>query len=89
MTDTAGMHVDMTTLDAFKLTPLHLASNVGDEIVISYLLDRRAGINIMSAENGYTPLHYATMKNFPDGIKLLYQAGGDAHVSAREEAGAG
>jgi hypothetical protein len=43
----------------------------------------------MSAENRYTPLHYATMKYFPDGIKLLYQAGGNIHVNAREEAGTG
>jgi ankyrin repeat protein len=62
--DTAGMHVDMTTLDAFKLTPLYLASSVGDEIIISYLLDRRADVNIISTENSYTPLHYATIKIF-------------------------
>lgn len=87
--NTAGTHVDMTTLDAFKLTPLHLAPSVGDETIINYLLDRKAYVNRMSAENLYTPLHYAVMKNFPEGIKLLYEAGGNAHVNAREEAGTG
>jgi len=43
----------------------------------------------MSAENRYTPLHYATMKNFPNGLKFLYQAGGNVHVNAREEAATG
>jgi ankyrin repeat protein len=32
---TAGIHVDTTMLDAFKLTPLHLASSVGDETIIN------------------------------------------------------
>jgi ankyrin repeat protein len=41
----------------------------------------------MSAENLYTLLHYATMKNFPGDIKFLYQAGGNAHVNSRAEAG--
>jgi ankyrin repeat protein len=86
---TAGTHVDMTTLDAFKLTPLHLASSVGDETIINYLLDRKTDPNRMSADNPYTTMHYATMKFFPEGIKLLYQAGGNVHVNAREEAGTG
>jgi ankyrin repeat protein len=86
--NTAGMHVDMT-LDAFKLTLLHLVSSVGDETIINYLLDRKADVNRMSAENRYTPLHYATMKNFLNGLKLLYQAGGNVHVNAREEAATG
>jgi len=37
---TAGMHVDMT-LDAFKLTLLHIASSIGGDTVIIYLLDRK------------------------------------------------
>ena len=69
--DTAGIHVDMTTLDTFKLTPLHLASSLGDETIINYILDRKADVNTMSAENRYTPLHYATMKNFPDDIIII------------------
>ena len=81
------MHVDMTTLKTFKLTPIHLASSVGDEIISNYLLNGRADVNIMSAENFYTPLHYATTKKFPDGIKLLYQAGGNVLINARELAG--
>jgi len=86
--DTAGMHVNMT-LDAFKLTLLHLASSVGDENMINYLLDRKADVNRMSAKNRYTPLPYATMKKFPNGLKLLYQSGGNVHVNAREEAATG
>jgi hypothetical protein len=76
--NTAGTHVDMTTLDAFKLTPIRLASSVVYETIINYLLDRKAEVN-GSAEYRYTPLHYVTMKYFPDGIILLYQAGGKAH----------
>ena len=87
--DTAGTHVDMTTLEAFKLTLLHLASSEADETIINYLLDRRADVNRMSAENRYTPMHYATIKNFPDCMKLLYQAGGNVNVNAREEAATG
>jgi ankyrin repeat protein len=87
--DTAGIHGDMATKEVLKLTILHFASSVGDKTIINYLLDRKADVNRMSAENRYTPLHYATMKNFPDSIKLLYQAGGNVHVNAREEAATG
>jgi ankyrin repeat protein len=87
--DAVGIHVDITTLGAFKLITHHFASSVGDETIINYPLDRKANVNRMSAENSYTLLHYATMKNFPGGVKLLYQAGGNVHVNSRAEAGEG
>jgi ankyrin repeat protein len=67
--DCAGTHVDTTKLDSFKHTPLHRASSLSDETIINYLLGRKADVNGLSAENRYTPLHYATMKNFPGCIK--------------------
>jgi ankyrin repeat protein len=85
--DTAGIHVDMTTYDGFRHTALHLASSLGDDSVINCLIDREADVNKMSAENRYTPLHYATMKNFPKSIELLYQAGGNVHVRYGNEGG--
>jgi serine/threonine-protein phosphatase 6 regulatory ankyrin repeat subunit B len=85
--DTAGIHVDMTTYDGFRHTALHLASSSGDNSIVSYLIDRKADVNRMSAENRYTPLHYATMKNFPKSIELLYQAGGNVHVHYNNEDG--
>jgi ankyrin repeat protein len=86
--DTAGIHVDQMTFDEFRLTALHLASSLGDNSIVSYLIDREADVNKITGK-GYRPLHYATMKNFPKSIEMLYQAGGNVHVHYGNEDGTG
>lgn len=55
-------------------TPLHIASKVGDERIITYLLENKAFVNIKNNQ-GETPLFYAVRSQNREAINLLLKYG--------------
>jgi len=62
-------------------TPLHVASEAGNEQVVAVLLEAGANVRVAS-EGGSTPLHFAAMSGSGETIEALVDHGAD--VDARE-----
>ena len=77
----------LTTSDLFDcqtgLTPLHVAAFIGNENVVSYLLDKGANISSVT-QRGETPLHYAARAGHPNIMRLLLDNG--AQLDAKSKA---
>lgn len=65
------------------LTPLHVAAFIGNENVVSYLLDHGASVNSVT-QRGETPLHYAARASQPAVMRLLLDNG--AQLDAKSKA---
>jgi ankyrin repeat protein len=55
-------------------TPLHLAAFNDNGLMVTYLLDRGADVNVKTVE-GVTPLHYAAYKGHLANMVALCQKG--------------
>lgn len=66
-------------------TPLHYASGFGQIVVVKFLIERGADVNIHS-KNGSTPLHVAVEQDFTEIVKLLIDAGADVNAKGQENA---
>lgn len=78
--------------DETGTTPLLAAIDVGMLPCVALLLESGAGVNHLSEQVTYTPLHRAVRENRLDVAKLLLESGGDPeacwpeHSSARYRA---
>ncbi|KAM0406586.1 hypothetical protein ACHAPZ_003353 [Fusarium culmorum] len=76
----SGSHHDINSRDLFGLTALHyICLTTKPWGVIQYLIDRGAELNI-SARDGATPLHYASMRGNVDKARLLIEAGATVDI---------
>jgi ankyrin repeat protein len=87
--DFVRLPVDTPTTDQNAHTALHIASCFGNYSAVNFLIDRKADVNKVSGQNLYRPLHYATIKNNPVCVQLLYRSGGNVHVHYGNEDSAG
>ena len=70
--------VDVVNL--FGCTPLHVACNNGQDVVVDVLLQHKAMVNPLN-EKGQTPLHYAAWSHHGAlCMELLVKAGADTNV---------
>ena len=70
--------VDVT--NAHGCTPLHVACNNGQDVVVDVLLQHKATINQLNIQ-GQTPLHYAAWSHHGAlCMELLVKAGADPNV---------
>ena len=58
-------------------TPLLMASGMGHEDVVKFLLSKNAKVNAKHATNGFTPLFAATHRGHASIIEILLAAGAD------------
>ena len=69
-----GINVNILTRNSDKLTPLHVAANLGQTVVVETLL--AAGANIeASTTSGLTPVRLASNTNHADVVKVLLSNG--------------
>ena len=61
------------------ITPLHFASQAGDDDLITLLLDQGADIEA-ETDDGLTPLHFASSSDNPENVKLLLRRGADINA---------
>jgi len=64
------------------LTPLHVAAFIGNENIVSYLLDKGANTNSVTLR-GETPLHYAARAGQPNIMRLLLDNGADLDAKSK------
>ena len=67
-------------INAYGCTPLHVACNNGQDVVVNILLQYQVSLNALN-NRGQTPLHYAAY--FPHGalcMELLVKAGADPNI---------
>lgn len=57
--------LDVNTLDANQMTPLHHAAKHAREKVIKVLVDRGADVNATDMKGGFTPLHWVVINADP------------------------
>ena len=70
-----GSEVDVTVTDDFGRTPLSLAARMGNEIVVSALLESRK-VDLDSKDKfGQTPLSWAAINGHEAVVKLLLETG--------------
>ena len=62
-----------------KWTPLHLASALGHEEIITLLIDNGADLNAKD-EDGKTPLFYASSKGHKEIVEILINHGADVNA---------
>lgn len=70
-------------MEAYKnaTTPLHLASILGHDAILHYLLDRGANPNLQTPVKGYSCLHLAVLANKPEIIiELLTRSTASPHL---------
>lgn len=80
-----GESTDINAKNGYDKTALHLACQLGNEPMVSLLLDRGADANISGP--GYcTPLHVAIDQRRPSIVKKLLEIG-DVDISLRDGAG--
>ena len=69
-----GINVNILTRNSDKLTPLHVAANLGQRVVVETLLI--AGANIeASTSSGLTPVRLASFMNHADVVEFLLKKG--------------
>jgi len=74
-----GENPNISLIDG--MTPLHLAINKKNEIIIEYLLKNNANPNSKIIVNGQTPVHFAVINNCNKKIlKLLVEYGGSFNI---------
>ena len=74
----ACFQVDVVNL--FGCTPLHVACNNGQDVVVDILLQHKAMVNPLN-EKGQTPLHYAAWSHHGAlCMELLVKMGADTNV---------
>lgn len=61
-------------------TPLHKAAEWSEEAIVSTLLAHRANVNARMYETNYTPLRIAIIKNRPEIVRILLNAGADRNT---------
>jgi len=64
-------NADPYITDKQSYTPLHNASNGGHVKVVDALLQDGVNINLQTAQQHYTALHIAVLKNHDSVVKLL------------------
>ena len=67
-------------INAYGCTPLHVACNNGQDVVVNILLQYNVSLNALN-NRGQTPLHYAAY--FPHGalcMELLVKSGADPNI---------
>jgi ankyrin repeat protein len=65
-------------------TPLYVASQYGQDAIVSLLLEKGANVNVQD-KGGTTPLHYACRKGHDAIISLLLEKGAD--IDAKDNIG--
>ena len=71
-------------INSYGCTPLHVACNNGQDVVVNILLQYNVSLNALN-NRGQTPLHYAAY--FPHGalcMELLVKAGADPNIQDME-----
>ena len=74
----------MLSMPMVACTPLHVACNNGQDVVVNILLQYKVGLNALN-NRGQTPLHYAAY--FPHGalcMELLVKSGADPNIQDTE-----
>lgn len=67
-------------VNAYGCTPLHVACNNGQDVVVDVLLQHKVGLNPLN-NKGQTPLHYAAFSHHGAlCMELLVKAGADPNV---------
>ena len=61
-------------------TPLHTAASTNNSEMVEWLLDHCANLEMKTASEHQTPLHYAARYDSIHAIKILLQAGGKNNV---------
>jgi len=59
-------------------TPVHLAAEIGDVLMLDYLLQVMPEVNV-STDGGDTPLHIASLHGHTDGVAFLLKRGADSN----------
>ncbi len=75
----------LTGESGFRMTPLFVASHVGDAAVIRVLLRAGARVDVVEAGTGWSALHFAAHGGHTDAIHALAAGGADVNVSARSD----
>ncbi len=70
---------------SLRLTPLHIASLMGEKTQVEFLLDNGADVNACGEEMMLTPLHFAAVTGLEDVLEMLLDRG--AMVNARDKDG--
>ena len=60
-----------------RVTPLHVAAEVGDSNATKLLLEYGATPNVEAYRHNQTPLHVAALRNHVDVVKILLANGAD------------
>ena len=68
----------LTKVDPFGKSALHLAAYKGDERIVAILLDSGADLEAVDAQ-GNTPLALAVIHDRVENVKLLVRRGANAH----------
>uniref|UniRef100_A0AC34G078 FYVE-type domain-containing protein n=1 Tax=Panagrolaimus sp. ES5 TaxID=591445 RepID=A0AC34G078_9BILA len=71
--------VNIPVQNAEKTTALHIASEVGNEMIMRNLLLAGAEINSQTVD-GLTPLHIAATSNHSDLVRILIENGGNPNI---------
>lgn len=79
-----GADVNLPANNAFKVAPIHSASAISDEKIISLLLENGVDVNAKQ-QNGITPLHTVAYHGQTDLVQLLLIHGAD--VQAKMDTG--
>jgi uncharacterized protein len=77
----AGVKADET--DASGATPLLKAASLNKTSVAAVLIEAKANINAHDGQEGFTALHWAAFKGYPEMTKLLVEKGADVNAKSR------
>ena len=77
-------NANVNDFDRVNNTPLHIASQYGNQEIVQLLIINHADINYVNSE-GWTPLHIASQYNNERVIKLLIDRNADVNLTTYED----